>query len=180
MQLNQLLSLWIITTSVFMAILFIRALSHKVTDLDRFVGFVDNYRLVPHSMRTITTYSLIVCEALVSVFLLIPSFVKVGAALAISMLLLYAFAIALNVTQGRVEIECGCGGSPMNLSYGLVLRNFGLALLAAPLVFLMPNPLSLIEFVVAAFCGVVLYALYAIGEQLMVNFKKAQLTKVFR
>lgn len=45
-----------------------------------------------------------------------------GALLAGALLSVYAWAMAINLWRGRV-LDCGCGGEPQPLSWGLVARN---------------------------------------------------------
>lgn len=52
-----------------------------------------------------------------------------GALIAASLLALYAAAMSINLVRGRV-LDCGCGGAPQPLSWGLVVRNGVLAAMA--------------------------------------------------
>jgi Methylamine utilisation protein MauE len=86
-----------------------------------------------------------------------------GSALAIALLAGYGAAMAWHRLQGR-ELDCGCGGEPLAVSWPLVARNAllcGLALVAAAPA--TPRALALADFgVVAAalLLGALLYAAF--------------------
>ena len=180
MQFDTLLNLWITTATTFLVLLFIRALLHKVSDLVRFTGFLGNYNVVPHASLTIAAYGLIAVEGLIVLLLVTPQFNQLGAILAIGVLFLYAAVIALNVAKGNREIECGCGGPAMLLSYRLVLRNIVLAAIALSLVFSIYGPIAMTDTAVAVACGAILYLLYVVAEQLLANLNQADLQGSFQ
>lgn len=116
----------------FFAWLFARAACHKA--------------LSPGYYRTITSryagaagialvWPLALAEAATALALLVPQWRLAGLACAIALLLLYAGLMALQILRGKAAMECGCSGpgSPLQVSWVLVLRNgicAGLALLA--------------------------------------------------
>ncbi len=173
MQLDALINLWITTATTFLVLLFLSALFHKASDLMRFTNFLGNYQVLPNASLTPAAYGLMVCEGLVSLFLLTPQFKQLGATLAIGLLLVYASVIALNVARGNFKIECGCGGPPMHLSYGLVLRNVVIAAMSLPLAFSKNSPTIFIDTAIAVAAGAVLYLLYVVAEQLLANLNQA-------
>jgi hypothetical protein len=179
MQFESFIDLWNVSTSTFLVLLFIRALLHKASDLARFTGFLSNYDLLPQASLKAFTYVLIFIEALTVVSLLFSQFTQIGAAFAIGILLTYAAVIALNVYKGNLEIECGCGGPAMYLSYGLVWRNLAIATMALPLFLIARQPISFTDTAVAIACGAVLYLLYVAIEQLMANFNQFYLKAYF-
>ena len=172
MQFDALLGLWAATASTFLFLLFLGALFHKASDLVRFTGFLDNYNVFPQAILTVSAYGLIMTEALITVLLLPPQFNQFGAALAIGLLLIYATVIALNVAKGNIQIECGCGGPAIHLSYALVLRNVAIATMTLPLILAEHNPISLTDTAVATVCGAILYLLYVATAQLSSNLNR--------
>lgn len=179
MQFESLIDLWIISTSTFLVMLFIRALVHKASDLARFTGYLSSYEVLPQASLTTVTYGLIFIEALTVVLLIVSQFTQIGAAFAIGILLTYAAVIALNVYKGNLEIECGCGGPAMYLSYGLVWRNLAIATMALPLFLIARQPISFTDTAVAVASGAVLYLLYVAIEQLMANLNQFYLKASF-
>lgn len=180
MQFLALIDLWNATVTAFLVLLFLRALFHKASDLVRFTGFLGNYHVLPQGGLTVGAYGLMASEALIIVLLLIPQFNQFGATLAIGILLLYAAVIGLNVAKGNFQIECGCGGPAMRLSYGLVVRNLLIAIMALPMLLNIHNEISLVDTAVSAVCGVILYSLYAVGEQLAANSNQVHLQGSFQ
>jgi hypothetical protein len=172
MQFESLINLWNISISTFLILLVTRALLHKAADIDRFTGFLSSYRVLPQASLKVFTYGLIFVEALTVVMILISNFTQIGAAFAIGILLTYAAVIALNVYKGNFEIECGCGGPAMYLSYGLVWRNIAIATMALPLFLIARQPISFTDTAVAVVSGAVLYLLYFAVEQLISNFNR--------
>lgn len=169
MQFVTLLDLWAVTTTTFLVLLFLRALLHKASDLVRFTGFLGNYHVLPRASLTGAAYGLMVIEAAIVVLLLTPQFNQYGAVLAVSVLLAYAAVMALNIARGNLQIECGCGGPPMLLSYALVLRNVVIAVMGLSLLWVVRTPIELLDAAVAVAGGGILYFLYVAAEQLMAN-----------
>jgi len=179
MQFESLINLWNISTSTFLVLLITRALFHKAADIVRFTGFLSSYRVMPQASLKAFTYGLIFVEALTVVMILVSHFTQIGAAFAIGILLTYAAAIALNVYRGNFEIECGCGGPAMYLSYGLVWRNIAIATMALPLLLIARQPIAFTDTAVAVVSGAVLYLLYVAVEQLIANFNRFYLKAPF-
>jgi hypothetical protein len=180
MQFDALLDLWVTTATTFLVLLFARALLHKAADLGRFTGFLGNYNVLPPAGLTIAAYGLITLEGLIVLLLVTPQLNQLGAALAIGVLFLYAAVIALNVARGHREIECGCGGPAMLLSYSLVLRNIAVATIALPLLLGGDSPISTTDTAVAVACGAILYLFYVVAEQLLANVNQADLQGSFQ
>lgn len=116
------------TAVVFMALLFARALVHKLADVTAFGGFLADYGILPPSLVRPAAVAVLVAEGLVIATLLVPAAWTVGSLLAAALLAVYGLAIAHAVRSGRRWIECGCGGAMQPVSWPLVARN---ALLAA-------------------------------------------------
>jgi hypothetical protein len=70
--------------------------------------------------------------------------------------------------RAQPPADCGCGGEPLPLSWALVVRNAGLAVLAllagAPMA---PRPLSLADFLVIAAALVLATLLHAALHQML-------------
>jgi len=97
-------------------------------------GVIANYRLLPRALVAPFAIVLPPAEMLVGLLLLSGQLRPVGAFSAIALLGLFAIAMAINLRRGRSDIDCGCGQSflKQNLSWLLVGRNAGLALLLVP------------------------------------------------
>lgn len=113
-----------------LALVFIFAAVGKARHRMVFEGVVANYRLlpeiaVPAFALLLPTVEIAVAGALV----LVPPFWPEASAAAL--LLLFAAAMAVNIRRGRRHIDCGCFQSALKqtLSWTLVGRNVGLALL---------------------------------------------------
>jgi len=112
-------------------LVFVRGLIHKLTDYQMFKVTMSEYGLVPEALEGAAAISLIVAEAAIVAGLLVPLARPFAAAAAVALLIVYAFAIGINLRRGQVTIDCGCGGPGHGLSWLLVWRNAGLALIAA-------------------------------------------------
>lgn len=171
----ELLNLWVAAGTTFLSLLFVRSLMHKVSDVERFKGFLANYGVLPNAWLSAGANLLMGVEGLIVVLLITPTFNSLGTLMAIGLLMLYAGVIGLNVAKGNMRIECGCGGPAMHLSYGLVLRNLIIACMGLPMVLIQNTKLTLIDASVAVACGAILYLLYIVAEQLLANFNHLQL-----
>lgn len=173
----RLLAMAAAAATVLLVVLFLRAAFHKVSDLARFQGYVEDYRILPERLVEPAAKGLVAAEGLAIALLVVPATVRLGAALAFGLLLLYAGGIALNLSRGRRRIECGCGGPAQMLSVSLVLRNGLLAALA-----LLPlatgfNALSLGEAAAAVSSGLLLFLFVTLAEQLLANDGHARLLR---
>jgi len=116
----------------FFAWLFARAACHKVlapeyyrTVMSRYAGAAGSALVLP----------LALAEAVLGLALLLPRWRLPALAFAAALLLLYAALMALQILRGQAGMQCGCSGpgSPLQVSWALVLRNVvcaGVALLA--------------------------------------------------
>jgi hypothetical protein len=121
------LAVWI--AAAWLATLMLHAGLAKTLDRALFVQHLAAYR-VPEAAWAPLSLGLPALELLCGALLLSP-WRGAGAWLAGTLLLLYAAAMAWHRAQGRA-LDCGCGGPPLPLSWSLVLRNAGLALLCLP------------------------------------------------
>ncbi len=121
-----------IAIRVLLALVFLSAAPGKICHRLAFQGVVANYRLLPESVVPAFALLLPLVEAAVAGALLFapPPWPEFSAA---TLLVLFAAAMAINIRRGRRHIDCGCFQSALKqtLSWTLVGRNAGLALLVA-------------------------------------------------
>ena len=119
---------------------FIPALAHKLREPGTFAQAVREYELLPRALALPAAIILVIAE-LSTVALIAGSFVlwraagenlpgRLGLAVAGFLLAIYGLAMLVNLARKRFGLDCGCSRGNMPISGGLVLRNFGLALLA--------------------------------------------------
>jgi Methylamine utilisation protein MauE len=115
------------------ALLFISTAIHKARDLRRFDEIFTAYGLIPLPARWGLARAVPLLEALVAVGLLIAPARLAAAAGGIALLLAYAVAIAINLSRGRRDLACGCGGPDERrpIAPWMVWRNILLAVLLA-------------------------------------------------
>lgn len=117
---------------VLVALIFLTAALGKIRHRLVFQGVVANYRLLPQIAVPAFALLLPPVEIVVAAGLLFaPS--SLPAVCAAALLILFAVAMAINIQRGRRHIDCGCFQSALKqtLSWILVTRNAGLALLLA-------------------------------------------------
>lgn len=122
-QLDPLLG-WIAAAAL--ATLFAHAALIKLLDRPLFEQHLAAYRVGQGT--GLLAWLVPAAEALTAALLLSPAR-GFGAALAAVLLLGYAGVMAWHRAQGR-DLDCGCGGEPMSVSWALVLRNLLLTLVA--------------------------------------------------
>jgi Methylamine utilisation protein MauE len=148
---------WI--AAAWIATLFAHAALAKFTDLALFEQHLSAYR-VPDAGLTAVSRSIPALELAAAILLLSP-WRSAGAWLAATLLLAYGAAMAWHRWHGH-ELDCGCGGEPLPVSWALVARNAGLAGLALlPAWALTDRPLAWADFAVVAAAvplGTLLYA----------------------
>ncbi|WP_181702552.1 MauE/DoxX family redox-associated membrane protein [Chthonobacter albigriseus] len=166
---GDLVSLSAGTAVVFAALLFARALVHKLTDFTAFTGFLADYGVIPERFVTPASTMVLVAEAGVVALLLYPPTWSIGAALAALLLLGYGAAIASAVRSGRRWVECGCGGAVQPVSWALVLRNAILAAIAALGTLGHSSALSLGETIAVLAAGFAVFVGYILVEQILGN-----------
>jgi Methylamine utilisation protein MauE len=110
------------------ATLFAHAAVAKAMDLALFEQYLAALG-VPHALLGIASRAVPSAEALAALLLFTP-WRSAGAALAVTLLLLYGAVMALHVARGRTP-DCGCGGEPLPVSWALVARNGAMAAVAA-------------------------------------------------
>jgi len=157
---------------LFAAGLFATAALHKLRTFIEFTGFVSGYRLLPEALIRPASGIVVAAEiaAIPGALHLIPALSQLPTLL----LLGYAAAMGVNLLRGRSDIDCGCGGTPMPISWMAVARNLMLAaafgwaaaMPFAPLGLLAQGPLLAVVIPAFALC---LGLLYAVFNQLEAN-----------
>jgi hypothetical protein len=136
------------------ALLFAGAALHKLRDLRRFQEIFAAYGLMPGRARLRLSLAVPAVEALVALGVLFGVSRQVSSCTAVVLLLAYAAAIALNLSRGRRDLACGCGGpnDRRPIAEWMVWRNLCLASVA--MVLLAPwgsRPLGVTDVVTIAF-----------------------------
>lgn len=121
------LMIWI--PAAWLATLMLHAGLVKLQDPPLFLQHLAAYR-VPDAWLTPMSVTLPLSEIGMGLLLLSP-WRTWGALSAATLLLLYAGVMAWHRQAGR-QLDCGCGGEPLPLSWTLVLRNLALSLLCLP------------------------------------------------
>lgn len=133
---------------------------------------------VPLRLLPLATRALPLLEAVIAALLLSP-WRAAGAALGAALLLVYAATMAWHRARGH-ELDCGCGGEPLPVSWALVARNLVLAALAlgaaAPLA---PRALGLADFAVLAAALPLAALLHAAFNQLLRHRRRGRSGQLF-
>ena len=111
-----------------LAVLFIGAAWHKLSNFSRFEAVLIDYQLLPAFVSAPLAFLIPVVELALGLGWIWGSLPRMTAAASVLLLATYAIAITINLVRGRVYIDCGCGfGAPSDkeqpLSSGLVARN---------------------------------------------------------
>jgi hypothetical protein len=169
-----------IAGSCFLALVFLRAILHKIGGYGEFVGIVRDYRLLPARLEVVAAPLLLACECLVVAGLVLPQTRAGAAALAAGLLLAYALAIGLNLLRGRTTIDCGCGGGGQGISGLHLVRNALLSLFTLPAMLWPAAALSPAGFAAAAASVTVLWLTFLAFDQLLGNHTHARQTAFSR
>jgi uncharacterized membrane protein YphA (DoxX/SURF4 family) len=133
-----------IAARLVLGVIFIYAGWEKILDPGGFADAVQNYRFLP--LETVNIFAIIVpWFEVVCGFLLIVGLFTAGSSLVIALLLL-SFLIGLGAALARgLDIGCGCFSSKSAdpITYWYLIRDFGLLLLAAQILFCNQRALSL-------------------------------------
>ena len=117
---------------VLVALVFLSAAFGKARHRLAFQGVVVNYRLIPEIAVPAFALLLPLVEATAAAGLLVapPPWPEISGA---ALLILFAAAMGINIRRRRRHIDCGCFQSALKqtLSWTLVARNSGLAVLLA-------------------------------------------------
>jgi len=145
---------------VLVALVFLTAALGKARHRHALEGVLANYRLLPEAAVPTLALALPGIEAAVAAALLFtPS--PWPEACAACLLAIFAAAMAVNLRRGRRHIDCGCFQSTFKqtLSWTLVTRNAGLALLLAVPATVPEDALTASGAAEALLTGVVLFVL---------------------
>ena len=161
--------------AIAMALLLFGASYHKYRSVSRFRAALANYRLLPTPLVEPFAWLLPALELTLGICWLLYVFVPQTALATAGLMLLYAMAIGINVARGRVHIDCGCGGpagteQEQPISLGLVIRNVGLATIAAlPALPVVERNLQAADFAAVGATVLIAVLLYAAMTQLLHN-----------
>lgn len=159
-------SLASVTITTFLVIVLARAVWHKLERFLETVGFAQGYGLVPDAWAAPIVRALALAESAAILALMVPAWRQTGGALAAGLFAGYGLVMATALAQGRVRIDCGCGGPPQIVSAFTLLRNAVLSALALAAA-LLPDAVLPRPEVAAAIAGaLVLAVIYAIIERL--------------
>jgi len=163
-----------VTAAAFLALVFLRAILHKLEDYTSFVGNVRDYRVLPEAAAPLAAPAVLALECLVVAGLVLPPTRAAAAVLALALLLGYAGAMAFNLARGRTSIDCGCGGAGQGISAWHLLRNALLAAFAVPVIS-HPGavPAGSAAFLAAAGSVLVLRLTFLVFDQLLGNHSHA-------
>ncbi|MGI9252045.1 MAG: MauE/DoxX family redox-associated membrane protein [Pseudohongiellaceae bacterium] len=179
------------------ALLFFSAAVSKL-DAARFRAVLEAYRLLPASLSGVTARLLLALELSLALgwalaalaalaasmpglpqelpqelsYGLLQELPQLTALATVLLLALYTAAIVINLWRGRRQIDCGCGfaRSGQQLSWGLVLRNLVLMIIAfSGSLNLMARSLGLFDYFIVLLAVFVGAFLFAALNQLLVN-----------
>lgn len=168
----------------FAALVMFAAAWHKFSEREVFIGALDAYQLVPSGLLYPVARVLPLIEIAIGILSLIPATRSLGLTAFAFLVGIYGLAIAINLARGRNQIDCGCGGDVHLLSWGLVIRNLVLVLLAlamaAPSV---DRPYEWLDAITLIVGVLALYGSYLMFDELLRQFGriaqlKAQAHKV--
>lgn len=152
-----------------LALLFVAAARHKLSDCHRFEATVRAYALLPSAAAQLLASFLPWVEVGIAIGLVLPFFHRVAAVAAAALLSIYTLAISANIARGQREIDCGCFASSAKvpLSLGLVGRNLVLIVCACLLVLPVgTRPFVWIDGITLGMTLVTLSLLWAAGQRL--------------
>jgi hypothetical protein len=111
-----------------MACVFAQSALSAARDWHRHIGAVAAYGLLPARMVVPVAALLTAGNAAAAGLLVVPASAWWGTCLGCLLLLIYAAAMRINVSRGRTDIDCGCGGARGQKISGLLVgRNLCLA-----------------------------------------------------
>lgn len=160
------------TLRVVLAVIFLVAAGHKLSDLPGFRATLDEYRLLPRRLHAPAAVTFPVVELVVALALLTDGTASIAALMSLVLLCLYTLAIGVNLLRGRRDIDCGCSGPAMKqtLSEWLLVRN-GVLLVVAMLCVVpaTARPFVWLDFLTTAFAVLTFLLLYTAGNFLIAN-----------
>lgn len=154
------------TIAAFLVVLLARACWHKLDRYLETVGFAQGYGLVPDRWAAPIVRALTVAEAGIALALLVPGTRQPGGLAAAALFGGYGTLMAAALLQGRLRIDCGCGGAPQVVSVLTLLRNAFLTVLGLAVAVLPSATVPPREAAVAIAAALVLAATYGVAEKL--------------
>lgn len=161
--------------SVSFGLMFLLAAVHKLTGFGRFRAVLADYEVIPAFVVAVAAAALPLLEIALGLGWLFLPDVRGVAFASVLLLLLYSSVIVFNLLRGRVHISCGCGfGKAAQgdeaLSWGLVIRNAGLLLVAlTALLPQSPRVVGTLDYVTLCAALMAIVLLFTAGNQLIRN-----------
>lgn len=155
-----------VTVTTFLVIVLARAAWHKSDRFLETVGFAQGYGLISDRWAAPIVRALTVAEGAAVLALLVSDLRPLGGLLAAGLFAGYGGAMGVALTQGRSEIDCGCGGTPQIVSGYTLMRNAVLTLLALAIAAQPATTVGLVDAAAAIAVALVLAAIYAVIEKL--------------
>lgn len=149
-----------------LCLIFLASAWHKWQHPADFLQALAAYRLLPPATLSAAATVITGLEIIAALAVWAGGF---GFAPVIALLVLYSSAIAVNLARGRTQMDCGCGGQPIHLSYHLLLRNGALLLLSAYGATETPAWHSAAPVLVSMLGGGIVVLLYVTVNQLLAN-----------
>lgn len=133
---------------LFYGYLFLFSSIHKLKDMEKHYNAVILYEIIPKQFTRVFIWLETVFEFFIGISFLLSfatSYVIIGAIL---LLMIYSIAIVVNITKGRINLDCGCGGlvGTHKLSKNLVSRNILLIFVLVIVFIVQPFSLFAIAF----------------------------------
>lgn len=142
----------------------------KLRDIELFRLAVDNYGLLDARSAALFARAFPLLELVAGVALIPEATRPFGVVLALVVLAVATGGVALALLRGAGRIECGCGGANQRISWGLVVRNAGLAAVAAlAAAEELPRSLGPVDYISVAGAILALLVVYAAANQLLAN-----------
>lgn len=162
----EIASFFSVAITTFLVVILTRAAWHKFDAYLETIGFAQGYDLVPEAWVPGILRALMLAEAAAVLALLLPQTRMFGGLLAAGLFAGYGLLMALALSQGKREIDCGCGGLPQVVSGFTLARNGVLVALALFVSTFHDVLLRPLEAAVAIGGGLVLAMIYAVIERL--------------
>ena len=142
----------------------------KLRDVELFRYAVDNYGLLGGRAAALFARVFPLLELLAGIALIPEATRSLGVLLALVVLAVASGGVAVALLRGAGRIECGCGAGNQRISWGLVLRNAGLAAIAAVAAAEeLPRALGPVDYISVAGAILALLVVYAAANQLLAN-----------
>lgn len=161
--------------AAFFALLFGKAIAHKLLAWKLFHQQVEDYRILPRSLVMPAAAGLPMLEALAAMGWMDARTRPAAALLSALLLALYAGAIGWNLRRGRDMIDCGCGApdGTQVIRWALVGRNLALCAVALGIGGIGGHtgqrPLAWVDWLSINAGALVLMGVYAAFNQMLAN-----------